>query len=165
MACNAAIVSIVDKLTKRNGAPCKKTLQKIVYLIEEKDVDLGCNYGIHFYGPYSSDLDFAVRELSADGVLKIKYSDTEHKISVVDASAYESDSIDGAEIIDSIIEEFGSETASELELIATSLYVYLQIKDPNKIRDDVMKIKGTKYTAEKIDAAIKRLEKAGYIAA
>ena len=43
------------KITEINGAPCKKTLQKIVFLIEAKHVNIGCDYGIHFYGPYSAD--------------------------------------------------------------------------------------------------------------
>ena len=73
MANNSAIVNIIDRITEINGAPCKKTLQKIVFLIEAKHVRLGCDYGIHFYGPYSADLDFAVRELCDEGVLKIDF--------------------------------------------------------------------------------------------
>lgn len=86
MVNNEAIVSIVSRLSAIKRAPCKKTLQKIVFLIEAKNVDLGCDYGIHFYGPYSSDLDFAVRELCDDGVLDIKYTSMEHKISVADSA-------------------------------------------------------------------------------
>ena len=69
MVNNSAIVNIIESITKKNGAPCKKTLQKMVYLIEKKGVSIGCDYGIHFYGPYSSDLDFAVREMCDEGVL------------------------------------------------------------------------------------------------
>ena len=62
MVNNHAIVNIVNRITKENAPPCKKTLQKIVFLIQAKQIDLGCDYGIHFYGPYSADLDFAVRD-------------------------------------------------------------------------------------------------------
>jgi len=87
MVNNEAIVSIISKISNKKGAPCKKTLQKIVFLIEAKNVDLGCDYGIHFYGPYSSDLDFAVRELCDEGILNIEYTLSEHKISVLDESS------------------------------------------------------------------------------
>lgn len=158
---NAAIVSVIEKITAKKSAPCKKTLQKIVFLIEAKRVNIGCDYGIHFYGPYSTDLDFAVRELHDEGVLNIEYTSMEHNISVVDKSfiePYENS------IIDAVIEEFGADTPSELELIATSLYVYQQVCDQAKVRDGVVKIKGTKYTTQRIDNAIARLIKTGYIA-
>ena len=31
--------------------PGKKTLQKLVYLIQQKGINLNYDYGIHFYGP------------------------------------------------------------------------------------------------------------------
>lgn len=49
MVDNKAIVKVISRITKNNGAPCKKTLQKIVFLIEAKHVDLGCDYGIHSF--------------------------------------------------------------------------------------------------------------------
>lgn len=163
MTNNRAIVDIVSKITERNSAPCKKTLQKIVFLIEAKHVDLGCDYGIHFYGPYSSDLDFAVRELSDDGILKIKYTPTEHSISVTDAVIGNLHSYDN-ETVNQVIDEFAKDTPSELELLATALYVYLQAeKDTAKVKPGVVKIKGKKYSEKRIDAAINRLVKTGFI--
>ena len=159
---NAAIVRIVQGIEKKKSPPCKKTLQKIVFLIEAKNVDLGCDYGIHFYGPYSSDLDFAVRRLYDDGILNIRYTSMEHSISVIDdsiATEYKN------QTVDEVIEEFGADTPSELELIATSLYVYLKLNDRAKVKDGVMKIKGTKYSEARITAAIDRLVKTGYILA
>lgn len=162
MVNNAAIVNVVQKITSKKSYPCKKTLQKIVFLIEAKHVNLGCDYGIHFYGPYSSDLDFAVRELTDEGILHIEYTAMEHKISVVDDSAidtYEND------ILDEVIDEFGSDSPNELELLATTLYVYLQVHSQDKVKDGVIKLKGAKYSSHRIDQAIKRLIKTGYIVA
>lgn len=48
--------------------PGKKTLQKMVSLIEQKGVNLGYDYGLHFYGPYSGSLDATTTSLGADGV-------------------------------------------------------------------------------------------------
>ena len=162
MVNNNAIVNVVEKITEINGAPCKKTLQKIVFLIEAKHVDLGCDFGIHFYGPYSADLDFAVRELCDEGVLKIDYTPMDHFISVNDRSAVEKYS---NETVNRVVTTFGKESPSELELIATALYVYLSLKDKEKIKAGVKKIKGNKYLDARIDAAIKKLVESGYIAA
>lgn len=155
-----AIVSIVDKITKKNTKPCKKTLQKIVYLIEIKGVDVGCDYGIHFYGPYSSDLDYAVRELNNENVLNIEYTDTEHRISVIDKSFAKGYS---NKTVDFIIDKFAKDSPSDLELIATSLYVYSHVKDLKKVVSGVIKIKGSKYSESQIKAAIIRLKDTGYI--
>ena len=155
-----AIVSIVKKITEKKGPPCKKTLQKIVFLIEAKKVNLGCDYGIHFYGPYSADLDFAVRELCDEGLLSIKYTDLEHKI--IANNDFSCDKFEN-EAIDEIIDEFANDSPSELELLATALYVYLCTKDESKIYNGVIKIKGEKYNDTRINSAIKRLQKNHFI--
>lgn len=162
MVNKSALVNIINEITKCSSTPCKKTLQKLVFLIEAKHIDIGCDYGIHFYGPYSSDLDFAVRELSDEGVLQIQYTSMEHLISVVDDSLVDSYN-NGT--VNEIIAEFSKETPSELELIATALYVYLQNKDVNRIKNDVIKIKGNKYFDARIDNAIDKLKQTGYITA
>ena len=162
MVNNSAIVNIISRITRNNKAPCKKALQKIVFLIEAKHVNIGCDYGIHFYGPYSADLDFAVRELSDDGVLKIDYTPTEHSISVLDDSVGKSYN---NKIVNEVVDEFSKERPSELELLATALYVYLQVKDASRIKAGVLKIKGSKYSESNIDDAIDRLRKTGYLSA
>ena len=160
MVNNSAIVNIIERITSISGTPCKKTLQKIVFLIEAKHVDLGCDYGIYFYGPYSADLDYAVRALCDEGILKIDYSPIEHLISVIDNSEVESYS---NETVNSVISSFGKESPAELELIATALYVYLQIQNKNGIKDGVKKIKGNKYSDDRINMAINKLIENGYI--
>ena len=163
MVNNHAIIDIVSKITEKNSPPCKKALQKIIFLIEAKHVDLGCDYGIHFYGPYSSDLDFAVRELSDEGILQIDYTPMEHFISVADISATNPKPFNNV-TVNEVIDEFAKDTPSELELLATTLYVYLQAKkDTAKVKPGVVKIKGKKYSEMRLDAAIDRLVKTGYI--
>lgn len=162
MVNNNAIINIIHKITAKNTAPCKKTLQKIVFLIQAKGEDLGCDYGIHFFGPYSADLDYAVRELSDEGVLNIAYTSMEHRISVAEET--EIQEYHNA-TVDSVIDEFAGDTPSELELLATALYAYISLKDISKIKPTVIKIKGSKYSETRIDSAIKRLEKMNYISA
>ena len=162
MVNNKAIVKIISDLTSIKGEPCKKTLQKIVFLVEAKGVDLGCDYGIHFYGPYSSDLDFAVRELCDEGVLSIQYTPLEHKIHVEDytvGAQYNDDKVS------EIVSEFGKDTANELELLSTALYVYLMDKNIEKVMLGVKKIKGEKYSDQRISEAVKRLHRTGFFVA
>ena len=155
-----AIVAIIKMITEKKGAPCKKTLQKMVYLIEAKGIDLGCDYGIHFYGPYSADLDYIVRSLDSEGILSISYSETEHNISVKDDSNCKNYYND---VVNHIVDTFVFDSPSELELIATALYVYRQNKNENKIEEGVKKIKGSKYSSLQIQKAVNLLKKEQYI--
>ena len=155
-----AITYIIKRITEINGEPCKKTLQKLVFLIEAKRVDIGCKYGIHFYGPYSADLDYAVRELCDKGILKIDYTPMEHRISVIDDSGLGDYS---NETVNNILSFFGKETPSELELIATALYVYMERGDKDKIITGVKKLKGAKFSDARIDMAVSKLVDLGYI--
>lgn len=84
----------------------------------------------------------------------------EHLISVV-GDSFENGNINPT--VNEVIDEFSKETPSELELIATALYVYLQVKDVSRIKTEVIKIKGSKYSGSRIDSAIGRLKATGYI--
>jgi uncharacterized protein YwgA len=160
-----SVVGVVDHLTRINGGnpPCKKTVQKIVYLIEEAGENLGFEYSIHFYGPYSAELDYEVQNLSAKGIFTIKYTDHGHLLS----SAKESTNVEMGITATHIIEAFGSESPSALELIATALFVQreTQTKDKNRIVAGVKKIKGSKYTEKHIESAIQDLQNHGYFIA
>ena len=107
-------------------------------------------------------MDFAVRELCDEGILNIEYTLSEHKISVLDESSI-------AEfndpIVNQVIDEFAQDTPSELELLATAVYVYLKVRDINKIHAGVVKIKGDKYSNQRINSAIERLKMQGYFVA
>ncbi len=64
------LVFIIKKIS-RIRSPDKKTLQKLVYLLERKGVKLGFTFSIDYYGPYSSELEYAIHQLEMQGVLKI----------------------------------------------------------------------------------------------
>ncbi len=59
----ARLIAAVDRVDSR------KRLQKCIFLIQEKGCDLGAEYFLHFYGPYSRDLAGATDELEQAGVL------------------------------------------------------------------------------------------------
>jgi uncharacterized protein YwgA len=155
------VLSLVKSIQKiADKAPCKKTVQKIVYLIQEANEDLGFDYSIHFYGPYSADLDSEIRYLCSCGDLTMEVQDYGHILSV-------NDSLDvpfANTAIQNIITRFSANSPSDLELLATTLYVQREISGAaNKnILDGVVRIKGAKYSEPQILAAIKELESNNY---
>ena len=53
------VAYIIKRINEEWGKkPGKKILQKMVFLIEEKGIDLGYEYGLHFYGPYNWNFGF-----------------------------------------------------------------------------------------------------------
>jgi uncharacterized protein YwgA len=152
------VLSIIKTIQKVSGeAPCKKTLQKIVYLIQEANEDLGYDYSIHYYGPYSADLDSEIRYQHNCGVIDISVDGYSHRLSVGDFS--ESVPIENSPTVERIISKFGEKSPSELELLATTLYVQRSIS--NNHRDEISKgvkrIKGSKYSDEEITESINTL--------
>lgn len=156
----SGVVSALENLTGKK--PCKKTLQKIFYLIEEAGDQIGFDYTIHFYGPYSADLDYEIQDMIGQGELSIEYTQYGHLISTIDN--HEVGKSELSELQENVIERFGMKSASELELLATALFVQRNTEDANvsEIVFGVKRIKGTKYSDAQIGSAIKELCAADY---
>lgn len=157
------IPSIISALERQSGKkPCKKTVQKIFYLIEEAGDCVGLDYTIHFYGPYSADLDYELQNLIAKGGLTIEYTKYGHFISTTDKKTAEQNKLDDTAA--SVINSFGSKTPLELELLATTLFVQRNAEDASEleIASGVKRIKGAKYSDSQINAAIEELHTAHY---
>lgn len=157
------IPSIISTLEGQSGRkPCKKTVQKIFYLIEETGDWVGFDYTIHFYGPYSADLDYELQNLIAKGTLTIEYTKYGHLISTTDKKAADQNKLDDAAA--NVIRDFGSKSPLELELLATTLFVQRNVEDAGEpeITSGVKRIKGIKYSDSQIKTAIEELHTAHY---
>ena len=158
------LLGVIDSIQKTEGSkpPCKKAVQKLVYLIQEAGTSLGYDFNIHFYGPYSSDLDAELRYLHSIGVLNIDKRDFGHLISV-DASPTP-DSL--THNVEKIISAFKDKAPSELELLTTALYVQRELvkNDSDSIVAGVTKIKGSKFQKTQIIGAIDELKTQQYFA-
>lgn len=156
----SGVVIALENLT--GNKPCKKTLQKIFYLIEEAGDQIGFDYTIHFYGPYSADLDYEIQDMIGQGTLSIEYTQYGHLISTTDKD--EGEELELTEIQGNVIERFGMKSASELELLATALFVQRNTENAkaDEIVFGVKRIKGTKYSDAQIESAIKELRAADY---
>ena len=135
--------------------PCKKTLQKIVYLTQAEGLNLGFEYGIHFYGPYSADLNEAVISLAADRVIYFNYEKMSHFMETNDSLYSIESDLDTAaeEKLNAVIGKYKDKTPSELELITTTHYVKENLPETNLagIIQGVKKIKGNKYSEKQIE--------------
>ncbi len=143
--------------------PGKKTLQKLVFLIEQKGINLGYDYGLHFYGPYSAILDAATAFLSTDGVIEFDYSGRSHLMSVDERNfTIKSNGLSEEQLqeINALIEHFRGQSPSELELLTTAIYAYdhLENKSKESVISGVQKIKGEKYSKEHIEHSLENFE-------
>lgn len=150
---------IIRRLNEVWGiSPGKKTLQKIVFLIEQKGVGLNYDYGLHFYGPYSAALDAATEFLSADGIVNFDYSGRSHRMSIANDYAVlpKNLSVVQEEVIDDVITRFEGKSPSELELLTTAIYAYNNLEDKTResVINGVLKIKGEKYNRAEIRQAL-----------
>lgn len=168
------LIPIIRKITQVQK-PGKKTLQKLVYLIERKGIKLGFAYSIHYYGPYSSELDYAIHRLEMQGALTIIPEGMTHQISMTEdpdlIREEEVAALSGEELqkIEAVITKFAAKTAYDLEAITTTDYVAQQLKangglwDQDSLVEGVRKIKGEKFSQEKIEEAIAILKEEGYL--
>ncbi len=154
------VAYVVDQISTITGAsPVKKALQKTIYLLEQKGVDLGFDYILHFYGPYCAELDQETTALSSDGIIRFDYGRFGHRISInkdmdepieTDLSATELNTIQ------EVIERYSHRGPSDLELLTTAIYAYEHInsKTPDEVTASVKKIKGEKYNDKEIKWAL-----------
>ncbi len=149
-------------------APGKKVVQKFIYLAERKGLYLGMDYCIHFYGPYSSDLDEYLHTLEASDVIKIDLSGNTHKLSVL-VTPDENPLSDAENImLSELLNNFANKTPLDLEVLTTTDYVAHTMLKNNDLTTDaivslVKQIKGSKFSEQQISQSIKTLCDDGYL--
>ena len=159
------ITELLRKLKCHDITPGKKKFQKLVYLVENVgNVNLGFDYEIYFYGPYSSKLDNVLAELEGEGLIHYAYKDYSHLICVDEPNEHndfcESDLTSSElEKIEKIFSVFGKKSPFELELLTTTHFAFqrLQNKSADNIINGVKKIKGEKYSSSQIERALNEL--------
>ncbi|MCL2755530.1 MAG: hypothetical protein FWE45_00560 [Firmicutes bacterium] len=147
-------LSIIASLVRKQPAIGTTALMKCVYLLQEVfEVPLGYDYTIYTYGPYSSQVTSDVDLSIIGNFISYKYESTGDYVKRTFNNGERIDDLDFtfadnySSSIDQVINDFANKTASELELIATIIYVYIFYKrnglDINKssIANDVHGIK------------------------
>ena len=163
------VAYVVKKIGEiRKEKPGKKMLQKMIFLIKYRNVNLGYDYGLHFYGPYSQSLDQETLLLSTDGVIKIDFMANSHLMSINDEEFdVEPEGLDcmKVEAIDEVIVRFKKYNPAKLELLTTAMYAFehLQDKSRGSVIEGVKKIKGSKYQDSQIKEALDDFEYFGML--
>lgn len=147
--------------------PGKKMLQKLMYLIGRKGVELDLNYSIHFFGPYSAKLDNTMRTLESYDKLRIDTSGTTHIIHLGEVPIQGTLNVEDQAKVTFVLENFMTKSALELEAITTLDYVAVEMLDgkgsDQQIVNKVKQIKGSKFTNEFLYESLDTLKKCSYI--
>ena len=152
----------------QSTTPGKKMVQKLVYLVERKGMDLGLDFRIHFYGPYSAELDHFLHFYEAENLLEIDTSGPTHKI-IMSSTKEDRDLAHSEEdIVNYIIERYAGKTPLELEVLTTTDFVACDLERKNELSTDsivagVRKIKGSKFTNREILDSVTELHENGFL--
>lgn len=134
--------------------PGKKQLQKLMYLMERHGINMNLNYSIHFYGPYSSRLDYALHAYESKGLISITVSGSTHQISMQEDIAYNLNEDDLC-VEQNVMQNYLQFSAQELEALTTIDYVAHSIFKDSKEKDQVLEmvkfIKGDKFSANELN--------------
>lgn len=156
------VINDICKLT----SPGKKQLQKLMYLMERYGIKMNLNYSIHFYGPYSSKLDYSLHEYESADLLNIDMSGVTHKITMIRAVEECLDE-DESNIENYVLDNYVSYSAQELEALTTLDYVYhFMFKDKasrEKIIEMVKIFKGSKFSDSELNREYNILEEKNLI--
>lgn len=146
----------------------KKKLQKLMYLIERKGVQLDLRYSIHFFGPYSSKLDHIIHILENEDWLDIDTSGQTHRIIMKKEENGQLSKEDNI-LVDEVREAFYDKSPMELEALTTIDYVATTLLHGTATRDDVIKqvkiIKGKKFSSQELEREYDVLIEQGYLSA
>ena len=146
----------------------KKKLQKLMYLIERKGVQLDLRYSIHFFGPYSSKLDHIIHILENEDWLDIDTSGQTHRIIMKKEGNGQLSKEDNI-LVDEVREAFYDKSPMELEALTTIDYVATTLLHGNATRADVIKqvkiIKGKKFSSQELEKEYDVLIEQGYLSA
>jgi hypothetical protein len=152
----------------------KKKLQKLMYLIERKGVQLDLRYSIHFFGPYSARLDHAIHILENEEWLDIDTSRQTHRIIMKESASTqleEENALAEAEsaLVDEVRAAFYDKSPMELEALTTIDYVATTLLHGTATRDDVINqvkmIKGKKFSSQELEKEYDVLIEQGYLSA
>lgn len=146
--------------------PGKKMMQKLMYLIDRRGVDLDLHYSIHFYGPYSVKLEDEILFLNSLDKLEINTSGRTHLIHLGSSPIEGELEKDEQERVDFVLDHFASRSASELEAITTLDYVAFSMLKGHSGDDEVVRrvkqIKGSKFDEKYLWQELQILKQFGY---
>jgi hypothetical protein len=136
MSTEALRAAVVHYLVVEVGDVGKTKLQKLLYFLQEaKEVPTFYPFRMHYYGPYSDEIDNDLLRHEAVGAIKIE-ADTNgygyHITPIVELSSAEKKEVVKFETqIQEMLTLFGDKRAPDLELAATIHYAHRLMNKPS----------------------------------
>lgn len=143
-------------------------LQKLIYFCKAYGTTVDANYKLYIYGPYSQQVADALQEGVMDDIfceskgLISKGEEFEKYInSVCNASPLNGQQ---EKIVDEVLDTFRNMTSGQLEILATTFFIYRQQKslfgsaDKEEVLDKVRRAKSSRFTEEEIISSYNKME-------
>lgn len=139
-------------------------LQKIAYLLDQLGAESGFDYSYHHYGPYSRDLDSAILDAEAFGLVKedfgyrksdgARYSVFEHQARAKGYSCLKDDRLKD------VTKRLASQNVTVLELAATAHWL-AAVEKVSDWKAEIRRRKGSKTEKGRLDEATRLLAEVG----
>ena len=172
---HAVVAYLVSKYNDVNQVTLgRTTLQKLCYLSKAQGVPLSLSFDIHHYGPFSVDLFRVTDELIADKIIEDRIDDPAQSAYAAGARCISllrqqrRKFRNHERTLDRIVNLFRGMSASKLELITTTHYIYCSqkvFKTPirKQVVDSVFKIKKRKFSRQEISETFQALKHANLL--
>ena len=122
----------------------KTKFQKLVYLAQEKGLYLGYDFGYHYFGVFSSELEMDLQSGEVFGVfsqdVKSDYYGCPIEISLKDMNQVQS--VDSSNSALSMVSELSKEESRVLEVLSTIIYLKKAGYDGAKLESILERLKG-----------------------
>ncbi|MBI4642269.1 MAG: hypothetical protein HY790_08520 [Deltaproteobacteria bacterium] len=157
----SALIGLLQKVDKPVG---KTFLQKGIYILQEGlGEELGYDFRLHFYGPYSQDLANNINFLQDLGLISIDFDPTGYgyQIELTEyGTKFFKENLEEYKIDESklnkIVSIIGKDYAREMELIGTTLYFAKLSNNDGEIKEMVNMVK-PHFNGKDIEMALHKL--------
>jgi len=164
----AVIVALVRNAQTRLG---KTQVQKLVYFAQDSGIPLNYEYEIYHYGPYSFELSHDLGSLDSLGIVNVASEPSGYGFDISVGRFSEKFKLETKyqKRVDKVLEQFGLNSAAQLEVKATIHFVHSVIKSKIpavKVKAEVVqKVLALKprYTEEFVRGCYAGLEEAHWI--
>ena len=142
--------NVIIEMLRENPGMGKTAVMKTIFMLQQiKHIDLGCEFSIYTYGPYSADVMEDIDELVSDGFLSSNvyfYNNyIGYKLSATESGAKAISNLKNENMValKEILDFVRGKSAKELELYSTIIYVedwYLKNKKANDMAAIIKKV-------------------------
>lgn len=166
METQAFIARILDEMSGEIHGRIQ--LQKLVYFCKAFGAAVDANYGLYIYGPFSQKVADSLQE----GVMEEVFSETRGSIKKGEAYQQYKEKMAAenrfcekeGNIIQDVVKTFGGLTIDQLEILATTFFIYRQQNtlfgkaEKETVLDKVGRAKASRFTPKQIEDAYTQMQ-------